>query len=56
MTVVIGDDDDVIVCVGEVDVYKSIGDKTCSGSNGVGRSWVLDFGSTFHIFFSEGLI
>jgi hypothetical protein len=30
-------------------VYESVGDGTDSGSGGVGSSWVLDSGSTFHI-------
>jgi Zinc knuckle len=47
--VAIGDDGDVIVCVGEEDVYESVGDGTGSSSGGAGSSWVLDSGSTFHI-------
>jgi hypothetical protein len=30
-------------------VYESIGDGTGSGSGGTGSSWMLDFGSTFHV-------
>jgi hypothetical protein len=47
--IAIGDDGDVIVCVGEEDVYESVGDGTDSGSGGAGSSWVLDSGSTFHV-------
>jgi hypothetical protein len=38
--VMIGDDDDVIVCVGEEDVYEFVGDGTGSGSSGADSSWV----------------
>jgi hypothetical protein len=47
--VVIGDDGDVIVCVGEDDVYESVCDGTDSGSGDAGSSLVLDSGSTFHV-------
>jgi gag-polypeptide of LTR copia-type/Zinc knuckle len=47
--VAIGDDYDVIVCVGEEDVYESVSGGTGSGSGGAGSSWVLDSGSTFHV-------
>jgi hypothetical protein len=46
---VIGDDDDVIVCVGEEDVYESVGDGMCSDSGDAGSIWVLDSRSTFHV-------
>jgi hypothetical protein len=36
--VAIGDDSDVIVCVGEEDVYESVGDGTGSGSGGADSS------------------
>jgi Zinc knuckle len=47
--VAIGDDSDVFVCVGEEDVYESVGDGMGSGSGGASSSWVLDFRSTFHV-------
>jgi hypothetical protein len=49
MAVTIGDDGDIIVCVGEEDVYKSVGDGTGSGGGDAGSSWVLDSGRTFHV-------
>jgi hypothetical protein len=33
-----GDDNDVIVCVSEEDVYDSVGDGMCSGNGGAGSS------------------
>jgi hypothetical protein len=37
-TVAIGDDGDVIVCVGEDDLYEFVGDRTSSDSGGAGSS------------------
>jgi hypothetical protein len=35
---VIGDEGDVIVCVGEENVYESVGDRTSSGSGDASSS------------------
>jgi hypothetical protein len=37
-TVAIGDDGDAIVCVGEEDVYESVGDGTSNDSGGAGST------------------
>jgi hypothetical protein len=47
---VIGDDNDVIVCISEEDVYESAGDETSIDNGGTSSSWVLDSISTFHIY------
>jgi hypothetical protein len=47
---VIGDDGDVIMRVGEEDVYDSFGDRTGNCNSGVGSSLMLYSGSTFHVY------
>jgi hypothetical protein len=37
------------MCMGDEDMYEFIDDGMYSGSSGADSSWVLDFGSTFHI-------
>jgi hypothetical protein len=54
MAVAIGDDSDVIICVGEEDVYEFVGDGTDNDSDDAGSSWVLDSKSTFHVCPSDG--
>lgn len=49
MAVAVSHDGDVIVCIGEGDVYEVVGDGAGSGSSGVCGSWVIDYGTTFHI-------
>jgi hypothetical protein len=36
--------------VGHEDVYEFVSDGTDNGSDGAGSSWVLDSGSTFHVY------
>jgi hypothetical protein len=49
-TVAIGDDSDIIVCMSEKDMHETVGVEIYSYSSDAGSSWVLDSGSTFHIY------
>jgi hypothetical protein len=55
IVVAIGDDGDVIVCVGEEDVYESVSDGTCSDSGSTDSRWVLNSLSIFYVS-SEGFV